>query len=244
MTLMELCEPLFAYMCALNRRYRASVSAGAPFELDARTVEAEVRGILADIKNKGMTDGALVAKYQKVQRVLAYFVDSMIRNGPYPFRDQWEPISTTDYDSVAYDSDFFQELDLLLQDRSEQALEPLAIFYTCMGLGFCGEYADLPEELRLKMRQIGARIQSLGLPTSADQIAREDRLAPPEAHVADTRVLHSPASWPITLITFGFIGLVVVLIAANSYIYFSTVGGIRASVGEILKNLSQVVPAN
>ena len=64
MALTELCEPLFQYICLLNRSARK----GADYGLNE--VRSEVTGILGDIRAKAATDPKLTAAYASVEPVL------------------------------------------------------------------------------------------------------------------------------------------------------------------------------
>ena len=75
MTLVELCEPLFQYVCRLNRSARrgASVAQG--------TVRAELHAMFGQMREKAQQTPGLADQYERVRLPLVYFVDFMIKEG-------------------------------------------------------------------------------------------------------------------------------------------------------------------
>ena len=70
--------------------------------------------------------------------------------------------------------------------------ERLAVFYTCMGLGFTGWHIGNPDELRRLMRQIEPRIRSL---TDAEE---RIRITPDAYKSLNTDDLVEPPAAPVT----------------------------------------------
>ena len=60
MTLLELTEPLFQYICRLNRVARKN----APIEY--QTVKSELHELFTKIEEKSLTEHRLAEQYQKV----------------------------------------------------------------------------------------------------------------------------------------------------------------------------------
>src|SRR4051812_8977742 len=105
MTLLELTEPLFQYMCRLNRLGRRGASGkaapdtsfvalsatkaptGAPAKappaaksasLDYAVARAEIKALFEDMMSKAATDMRLSQQARKIELPLLFFVDSMI----------------------------------------------------------------------------------------------------------------------------------------------------------------------
>src|SRR5215831_4226728 len=103
MTLLQLTEPLFQYMCRLNRLARRSTSpksaasdtsfvalsrqaaqSAAPLvpargaNLDYTVARSEIKAIFEDMAAKASTDVRLSQQYRKTELALLFFVDSMI----------------------------------------------------------------------------------------------------------------------------------------------------------------------
>src|SRR5206468_10984887 len=95
MTLLELTEPIFQYVCRLNRLARKSVgtstgetafitkgpgAAAIPrlASLDYAVVRSEVKAMLEDFLQKSNSDLRLSMQAKKIELPLLFFIDSMI----------------------------------------------------------------------------------------------------------------------------------------------------------------------
>jgi hypothetical protein len=191
MTLIELTEPLFQYICRLNRSSRKGVSP------EPGQVRAEIKSIFSDMRSRANGTPGLAQQYEKVEIVLMGFVDFMIKESGKPFGRGWKELA--------------HEKNELAMDESEQATERLAVYYECMGLGFTGWYTGQPEHLRKKMLEVSARIR--GMMDTGKQIC-------PEAYEkVDTRIIDLPVASSIVGLLIVFVGLAVVIAAANVALY-------------------------
>src|SRR5258706_5551975 len=109
MTLLELTEPLFQYVCRLNRvarkagaaptgettfLTRANATQAAPSGqfrggLDYAVVRSEIKALLDELRQKSNSDIRLAAQFQKMELPLLFFVDSMIAESTLGFAAQW-----------------------------------------------------------------------------------------------------------------------------------------------------------
>lgn len=219
MTLIELCEPLFQYMCRLNRSARDGVPR------DARQVRAEVLGLLEEMKSRAASSG-LSADYEKVRLPLIYFVDWTITESDLDFSKSWDKIA---HDEQAYggEQDFFEELEFALADQGHNADQRLAIFYTCMALGFSGFFADQPEWRYRKMQEIQARIRHLM------DVDPAQRLCPEAYENTDTRVLWKKPGPILLAVAVALVALLVVLLIGNIVLYRSSVSELKQSFDTI-----------
>src|SRR5213075_2865697 len=124
MTLLELTDPLFQYICRFNR------SARKGGHHDLHQVRQEVRAMLADMTAKARSQPGLSNQLEKIDIVLMFFVDFMIKSSAISNAGEWQELAF-DRKELAGDEKFFDLLEETLADRSEQASERLAIFYTC-----------------------------------------------------------------------------------------------------------------
>jgi type VI protein secretion system component VasF len=208
-TLRELCEPLFLYVCRLNRSARKG---GGGLEYDR--VRAEVEGLFKEMKAKADTEPGLVSQYDKVEEVLVFFVDSMVAESTLPFAEEWHRNRIAyERNELAGDEKFWDLLDETLQEKSSEAAERLAIFYTCIGLGFTGFNAGQPELLRKKSLQASARLQHI---MDKDE---ESRICPEAYEHTDTRDLVEPPGAKLLGIAIALVGLIIVLFVANIYLF-------------------------
>lgn len=206
MTLVELCEPLFQYVCRLNRSARrgASVAQG--------TVRAELHAMFAQMKDRAQQTPGLADQYERVRLPLVYFVDFMIKESALSFAKKWQELAFEE-EKFAGDEDFFEILEQTQADQSAQATDRLAVFYTCVGLGMAGIYVRQPEKLRSYMNEMWARLRPR---FGVDETAR---LCPEAYEGVDTRVIWPTAARGIGFILVGLVGLVVGVLGANFYLY-------------------------
>ena len=224
MTLVELCEPFFQYVCTLNRSARAG-SAG-----DLGQVRIKVKSLLfEELKTRAMADAVLAQQYEKAKLILVFFVDSLIAESDLGFAREWnENRLAYEMNELAGDEKFFDLLEETLKDTSEEATEQLRVFFTCLGLGFTGIYAGKSEELRPKMQQIAARIRHLM------DVDDRERFCPEAYDNVDTRELAEPPGHKLVGLGIALIGLFIVLFIANVCLYKVTSEELRTALSKIL----------
>lgn len=221
MTLVELCEPLFQYICRLNRLARSGA------DLPASQIRSEIKHILDEIKVTASQTPGLLSKYEMIEGrdgrkgielVLIFFADSMVRDSKLACARGWDDIAA-EHHEYAGDDKFFDLLDETLQDRSKDATEQLAVFYTCLGLGFVGGLYGQPEAIRRKMHDCVARIGDQMDDASRGRICRE------AYEHTDKRPLNLPKTQRI-LVSVGILVtvLVSVFVAAGFGYHFAQRG--------------------
>lgn len=225
MTLLELCEPLFLYMCRLNRSARK----GGTHEYNR--VRSEVDAIFDQMKARAATEPRLVGQYPKIERVLIFFVDSMVSESKLPFAREWHRNRKAfDLDELAGDDRFWELLDETLQESTPEATERLAVFYTCIGLGFTGFYAGQPEYLRTKMMQIAARLQHV-VDTDIDT-----RICPDAYEHLNTSDLVEPPAVKLAGIAIALVGLIIVLFVSNIFLFRWTADELVSALRDVRKH--------
>ncbi|HUU69474.1 MAG TPA: DotU family type IV/VI secretion system protein [Planctomycetota bacterium] len=225
MKLLELCEPLFQYICRLNRSSRKGGMH------DYARVRAEIEAIFKEIKAKASTSADLAVHYEKVELPLIFFVDSIIAESPLAFAQVWHNNRLAyDRKELAGDDEFFRLLDETVADKSEAGAERLAVFYTCLGLGFAGAYADQPQFIRQKMLQCSARMR--GMMDADDQ----SRICPEAYEHLDTRNLVEPPGTKLLGIGIALVGLIIVLFIANIVLFSSTAKELTRKLDRVRAN--------
>ena len=209
MTLLELCEPFFQYLCRLNR----SVRKGGTHDLGQ--VRTEIKMLFEDIKGKATQDAGLREQYEKMELPLLFFFDFMIKESDLNFAQDWEELAI-ERRELAGDEKFFDLLDETLVDQSNEATERLAVFYTCVGLGFTGIYTNQPEYLRRIMLRCAARLHDIMGP------GEFSRICPESYENIDIRDLTEPSSKTLLGIGIALIGLIIVLFITNICLYVWT----------------------
>ncbi len=223
MTLLELCDPLFKYICFLNRSARK----GAP--LEAAQVESELEAILSDMRSKARSNPGLVDQYEKVEMPLLFFVDNVICSGSHDLANNWNRLAYK-RDVVTGDDEFGLLLDNTLSEpESVSANERLAIFYTCLGLGFTGGNFEDPSLRQQRMTQIARRIRSM------TELEDRARITPQAYSYTLQDNLVPPPVGPVWKIGIALVGLIVVLIVLNGYAYRDKIQTLNTHLANIQK---------
>ena len=227
MTLLELCEPLFQYVCRLNRSARK----GAVVEHNQ--VRAEIGSIFNDIESKAAGDPRLMNQLDKdkgkIGPILTFFVDFIIKESKLSFASEWQEIAAEKYNELAGDERFWDLLEETLNDRSDPADERLVIYYVCVGLGFTGWYSDQPEHLKNKMREISIRIRQMMDIDETAPIVSESEL-----HV-NTDDLIEPPGKSLIGIGIALVGLIIVLFLGNIVLYRNSTSILSDSLNKIIE---------
>src|SRR6266496_2609167 len=248
MTLLELTEPIFQYVCRLNRLARKSVGTGtgepaflskgfgpgaaAPprlASLDYAVVRSEVKAMFEDYLQKSSSDIRLSVQAKKVELPLLFFVDSMISESSLPFAAQWNQNRLAyERNELAGDEKFFDLLEETMKESGDEASERLAIFYNSIGLGFSGIYFRQPEYLRKTMLTIAPRIRHL---VEADQTAK---ICPDAYEGIDSRNLVQPPSSRMVLVGILFLCFILAVLITYVFLYRSASKSLATSLDQIV----------
>lgn len=205
-TLVELCDPLFQYVCRLNRLARKGGL------VDAGQVRSEIRSLLAEVKTRCEAVPGMGEQFAKVRLVLLGFADFMVRDSALPFAGSWKSLAEEERE-LGIDQRFWEWLDETLRDSSEAATQRLAVFYNCVGLGFTGLYIGQPDVLRRKMLEISGRIKPM---MDANP---EERVTPEAYDGVDTRQLQQPVAGSILGWVVALAAMSVALVVGNFVLY-------------------------
>ena len=224
MTLLEICEPIFQYVCRLNRMARSATAT------DYSVVRAEIKALLEDAQQKAASEVRLNTQMKKLELPLLFFVDSMVAESKLKFAQQWHQNRLAyERNELAGDEKFFDLLEETLKENNDEASERLAIFYTCMGLGFVGMYVGQPEYLRRTMMTIAPRIRHL---TETDNTAR---ISGEAYEGVDTRNLVQPPSSKMVFVAILFVICTVSVIAAYVTMFNQAKGTLSSSLDTIIE---------
>jgi len=222
--LLDLYEPLFQYICLLNRMSRK----GGPEAKGYDEVRGTIISLLEAIQRRAESDLVLSMQAGKLELPILFFVDSVLSESGFQWAQQWNRNRLAfQQNQLAGDEKFYDMLDETLADSSREATERLKIFYVCMGLGFTGWYATQPEYLRKKMETIGQRI---GVPRDRRTVGR---LCPETYEHLDTRNLIEPPAGKIGFIVVLFVALCLMAAATDFYLYRLGSEGLVNSLKEI-----------
>ena len=225
MTLLELCEPLFQYVCMLNRIARSAGGESMEYAALRPVVDSIFEGIAA----LAASDPPLKLQYDKMHLSLVFFVDSILSESALTLAPVWNKQRIAyEQKELAGDEKFFDLLDQTLEEHSAEADERLAVYYTCLGLGFTGWYTGQAEYLRAKMNVIANRIKKQVL---ADPRARLN----PEAYEnLDTRNLVQPPGIKLAVVAIIFAACLFLTLLLNAYLFHAASRGLADSLREIL----------
>jgi type VI secretion system protein ImpK len=249
-TLLDLTEPFFQFVCRLNRIARrggaskagdttsfvtrlASGSQAAQARavgIDEVVVRAEVKALLEDLLAKAGRDLRLSEQARQIELPLVFFVDSMISESTLPFAAQWNQNRLAyDRQELAGDEKFFDLLDENLKESGDDAAERLAVFYVCIGMGFTGIYFKQPELLRKMMLSIAPRIRHK---VENDQRAR---ICPEAYQGLDTRDLVAPPRSRMALIGLLFATCTLAVMVSYLILYRQASANLNHSIEEVLQ---------
>ena len=204
MNLLEYTEPLFQYVCILNRAGRKGGN------LDYNTVRSKIKVMFEDLRSRATTDPRLNPLYKKVEQPLIFFVDSMICDSKLPFAAKWNQERLAySFNELAGDEKFFDLFDETLKEQGDDATERLSVYYTCIGLGFTGWYSGQPEYLRKKMLEVAPRIRHM---LESDTTVR---VCPEAYQNVDSRDLVEPPSSKMIVILIIFLVFMLTTVACN-----------------------------
>lgn len=228
MNILEIYEPLFQYICRLNRLGRSGISA------DMSTVRSEINDILARMRSKAAGDRLMDSVMRRTELPAVFFIDSIISQSKLRFASDWNfNRLAAERNELGGDERFWEYVDDALNETTEEASASLPFFFTCIGLGFTGDLKGEVDDLQRYANKLYQRIhpdvrsdpQSLICPESYDLIDRRD-LRPPE----DSR----------TPMIIGALGLFVLIALVIYYgMYMSASDVFRESLRGILEQAPQ-----
>lgn len=225
MTLLEVCEPIFQYVCRLKR------SAGKGCTMPIETLRSGITRVFEEVGASAAKEPGLTDLYEKVRLPLIFFVDFMIRESNLAFRSGWVPLAG-DENELAGDEKFFDLLDAELLDQSQGATERLTVYYSCLGLGFSGFYLGQPEAIEDLMARIAGRISGMMDPDE------RPRLCPQAYEHTNTEDHTEPPSTKLMGIGIALIGLIVVWFIS----YVLLFGVARKNVQSMVDAITSAAP--
>ncbi len=225
----DLVEPLFQYVCKVNRGAK-SVS---PVTAELAVIRGDVENLLQKIATKANKDVTLSRLHAKMERVLVYYVDSVIAQSNLTIAQDWslQRLATIRWGDRAGDDNFFKLLDKELSEPSENSEQCLAIFYLCLCLGFTGEHFDKPGEINSRIGRIAPRIRAL-MESDLNALICE-------AAYEVARPLPAPVGSRV-----GVIVLVFVFIALSAFVlyyclFLSATSELRDVVAKVIENAAK-----
>jgi type VI protein secretion system component VasF len=225
-TLSELCEPFFIGVGGL-------MTADAGVRRDAWQVRQELTDIMEQMHGEAhgpQATAKLAENYDRIEPVLAFFADDVINESTLPFANQWIGEMLLANHKRVQDwtgrQRLFLELDATIRDPSAEALERLAIFQTCLGLGFGGIHRENVPLLQQYGNNIAQRLEGR---------AAQKWICPEAYEFTQTDVLTRPVKENVLWITVICGALVLATIVSYVAINIAARSEISRVLGQILQ---------
>jgi len=127
----KLCNPVFQCLC--NYWQLSCVTSMT----DREQFQSDIVGLMMEAGKKARKDPQLEREFTWMEKPLVFFIDYMVKEGRFPFRDDWRELSRN-YNELSGDEKFF---DLLNDTLNNPDLNnSFILFYIMLGLGFDGVY--------------------------------------------------------------------------------------------------------
>ena len=127
----RLCNPLFLTIC----NYWQLACINSPVEL--ASFRENILALLEAAREQAGQDDSLAREFALIEKPLIFFIDYMVREGRFSFRDNWH-ILARGYNELSGDEKFFDLLEETL--ANPDARNSAALFLVMLGLGFDGMY--------------------------------------------------------------------------------------------------------
>jgi type VI protein secretion system component VasF len=144
-----LCKPVFVLFC----NYWQLNEMGNPPTMEK--FRERIKNTLEDIKYTAASSPSLSRAYERVELPLVFFIDYMVKEGSFPFKNEWRELARN-YNELSGDEKFFNLLSGAF--GSPDAGDTLSVFYTMLGLGFDGVYANDTKSVEMIMKHCMSRL--------------------------------------------------------------------------------------
>lgn len=227
MTLTELCEPFIQDVAELMR------STEDPLERNPTVVRNRLLDRLKELRETAdqQNDARLKDEFERIRPVLAFFADDVINNSTLPFAAEWKDnrllAAEPDIDIRDGRKRFFLDLDATLREPPGPASQRLAVFQSCLGLGYAGEHLERTDRLQQYaadvLRRLDANVASPSL---------EEKISP-QAYTKDAKKYYVPVRERVLLISVVCTVLFLAVVAIYIWLYVTGQATIEETLGHI-----------
>ncbi|MDR0684542.1 MAG: DotU family type IV/VI secretion system protein [Spirochaetaceae bacterium] len=144
-----LCRPVFTCLC----NYWRLNETGNPPAMEK--FREDIENALEDAKYAAASSPVLSRDYGRVELPLVFFIDYMVKEGNFPFKNEWRELARN-YNELSGDEKFFNLLGGAL--AAPDAGNTIPVFYTMLGLGFDGVYANDSKSVERMMKECMTKI--------------------------------------------------------------------------------------
>jgi type VI protein secretion system component VasF len=228
MSLMELCEPVFLEICRVNRQMRQP-DRGGP--LEPVKVRADFRRTLEEARSRAGGQLGMDSQFAKVEPALVALMDDVVKTGPVSWRQDWKSMYEESF-NAAYMDDFYTKLEeLIAEPPSEVNRDRMAVFYTCLGLGFMGK-ARLDGDDRGLPRRRMSEMRASRIAELVEQTT-ERPLLPEITTIVDRRQFIRPSTDPLIPAAIALVVMTLGLILGTMYLYSEGKRGLSTPLEQI-----------
>jgi type VI protein secretion system component VasF len=226
-SLVELCEPIFVYVCYINRCGKADK------EISYITTREEICGLLNSLKANLVHGSKLWRKFKRIELALLFFIDSMICDSCVSFAEEWD-MKRLAYErgEMTGDLKFFQILNEISSEYSIDSEDCLTFFYFCLGLGFTGTFKNQPEEIIDRNNLIISRIPRLS--ESFKMEIFEDIYSN-----VDNRNILAKKWLSAKKIVFISLLLFIIIVLLNAFLYYLAVNPLFTTLNRVIEIIPQ-----
>lgn len=231
-SLTALCEPFFCDICTILKEGKVRKSN------DALAVRSRLVARLDQLYAESNDGSASLAdNYAQVEPILAFFADDVIMNAGLPYSDGWRLqmllASHNRINNVAGAAHFFEYLESALRQPPAQASQILAIYLTCLGLGFAGIHRHNPQQLIDYSGQILKRLDANVVNVNAAEPICADLYHDDRKAKADIRDLFRPVREKVMVIGLVLSTLVICCLVSYLAIFLEARNQIKTTFGGI-----------
>jgi type VI protein secretion system component VasF len=127
----KICHPVFLCICNYWQ------FSGITNYVEKEKFRRDITKCLDEAKKNAGRDTRLAQEYAWLEKPLVFFIDYMVKEGRFPFRQEWPELSRN-YNELSGDEKFFDLLSETLEYPEFQ--NSAVLFYVMLGLGFDGAY--------------------------------------------------------------------------------------------------------
>ena len=213
MNLNEAVDPIFLYVCKLNR------IANSGGEMSFNAVRSDVITLLNEARAKASRNKALSDKFASISRPLLMFIDFMSVDSGINFALEWNENPLLNEFNASGGTDFRECAKSALKHETDEDI--LRFYFTCIGLG-CGdkdnELLELSHALKNK-----AKIYA----------AKDGRITQAAYDNVDASNFVKPVKAKLWMICSVFIIFMVSVVASLAFMYRESSAGIVNAVEKI-----------
>ncbi|MDR0403081.1 MAG: DotU family type IV/VI secretion system protein [Treponema sp.] len=147
----KICNPLFLAICHYWQL------ACMDSQIVLKPFREKIVSLLEDTKQAAALDEALAKEFAVIEKPLVFFVDYMVREGRFSFRNDWQILARS-YNELSGDEKFFELLEETLNYPSTK--NSAVLFFIMLGLGFDGIHRENQAYIQRCMMTCAQRAQA------------------------------------------------------------------------------------